>query len=68
MTSPQQPKNKHETYNKKRIPLFRVEIVPSDDAVLLEKIKADFISKSGSPKQAVIDLHSFATKHGYFDL
>lgn len=59
--------SKHDTYNKKRKPLFRVEIVPTDDAELLEQIKTDFIEKSGTPKQAVIDLHAFAKKHGYFD-
>jgi hypothetical protein len=54
-------------YNKKRKPLFRVEIVPSDNAELLEKIKADLIVKSGNAKQAIIDLHAFAEGHGYFD-
>jgi hypothetical protein len=59
--------SKDDLYNKKRIPLLRVEIVPTDDAVLLQKIKADFIAKSGNPKQAIIDLHAFADKVGYFD-
>jgi hypothetical protein len=59
--------SKHNNYNKKRQPLFRIEIVPSDDTELLQKIKADFIEKSGTPKQAVIDLYEFARQHGYFD-
>lgn len=59
--------NKHNKYNKKRIPLFRVEIVPTDDAELLEQIKAALIEKSGTPKQAIIELYDFAKKHGYFE-
>jgi hypothetical protein len=59
--------NKDAKYNKKRKPLLRVEIVPSDNAELLEQIKADLIAKSGNSKQAIIDLHQFAKEHGYFD-
>jgi hypothetical protein len=59
--------SKDDRYNKKRKPLFRVEIIPSDDAELLEKIKADLIAKSGYPKQAIIELYKFAKKQGYFD-
>lgn len=54
-------------YNAKRIPLFRVEIVPSDNAELLKKIKADLLAKSGNPKTGVIELYQFAKENGYFD-
>jgi hypothetical protein len=27
----------------------------------------DLIAKSGNPKQAIIELHELAKKHGYFD-
>jgi len=59
--------NKDLKYNKKRKPLFRVEVVPSDNAELLEQIKADLIAKSGNPKQAIIEIHQFAKANGYFD-
>lgn len=66
MTSTKDKESKDLKYNKKRIPLFRVEIVPSDNAELLEQIKADLIAKSGTPKQAVIELYQFAKESGYF--
>lgn len=59
--------NKDAKYNKKRIPLFRVEIIPSDDADLLNKIKDDLIKKSVTPKQGIIDMYEFSEKNGYFD-
>lgn len=67
MTDKKVKSSKDVKYNKKRQPLFRVEIVPSDDAELLEQIKADLITKSGDPKQAIIELHQFAKEHGYFN-
>jgi len=66
-TKKSNPKSKDIAYNQKRIPLFRVEIVPSDNAQLLEQIKADLVAKSGTPKKAIIALHQFAKEHGYFD-
>lgn len=62
-----QKESKDSKYNKKRKPLFRVEIVPSDDFELLEKIKADLIAKSGTPKSGIIELYKFAEENGYFD-
>lgn len=67
MNDKKEKESKDLKYNKKRIPLFRVEIVPSDNAELLEQIKADLIAKSGNPKQAIIELHQFAKENGYFD-
>lgn len=58
--------SKHDNYNKKRKPLFRVEIALGDDAALLERIKGALIDKSGTPKQGIIDLYKFAEKLGYF--
>jgi hypothetical protein len=67
MAEKKQKPNKDLKYNKKRKPLFRVEIVPSDDADLLEQIKADLVAKSGNPKQAIVELYQFAKNKGYFD-
>lgn len=67
MTDKKEKVSKDKKYNQKRKPLFRVEIVPTDNAELLEQIKADLIAKSGNPKQAIIELHEFAKAHGYFD-
>jgi ABC-type uncharacterized transport system involved in gliding motility auxiliary subunit len=67
MTEQKENESKDLKYNKKRKPLFRVEIVPSDNAEFLEQIKADLIAKSGNPKQAVIELYEFAKENGYFD-
>jgi len=67
VTKQKDKESKDLKYNKKRIPLFRVEIVPSDNAELLEQIKADLIAKSGNPKQAIIELHKFAKDKGYFN-
>lgn len=67
MTNNKEIEDKDKKYNKKRIPLFRIEIVPSDNDALLKQIKADFIEKSGTPKQAIIEIHDFAKKLGYFD-
>ena len=58
--------SKDSKYNKKRKPLFRVEIVPSDDSELLEQIKKDLVSKSGTPKQGVIELYNFAKQKWFF--
>jgi hypothetical protein len=67
MSEQEKKESKDLKYNKKRKPLFRVEIVPSDNAELLEQIKSDLIAKSGSPKQAIIELYQFAKEKGYFD-
>lgn len=61
------PKSLKDTrYNEKRIPLFRVEIVQSDNAELLKQIKKDLIAKSGKPKQGIIEMHEFAKKTWLF--
>lgn len=52
-------------YNKKRKPLFRVEIVPSDNAELLEEIKAD-MDLLGTPKEALIKMHKKLKEQGFF--
>jgi hypothetical protein len=66
MTDKKEKDNKDATYNKKRKPLFRVEIVPSDDAKLLEQIKAD-MDLLGTPKEALIKMHTELKKQGFFD-
>jgi hypothetical protein len=65
MTEKKEKVDKDVTYNKKRKPLFRVEIVPSDDAKLLEQIKAD-MDLLGTPKEALIKMHKELKKHGFF--
>ena len=40
MSEQEKKESKDLKYNKKRKPLFRVEIVPSDNAELLEQIKS----------------------------
>jgi hypothetical protein len=66
-TKPKPKSLKDSKYNEKRIPLFRIEIVQSDNAELLKQIKEDLIAKSGKPKQGIIEMHEFAKKHGYFN-
>ncbi len=58
---------KHTKYNQKRQSLFRIEIVPSDDEVLMKKMKEDMIAKSRDPKAALIQMYQFALDNGYFD-
>jgi hypothetical protein len=66
MTEKKKNHNKDLEYNKKRKPLFRVEIVPSDNAELLEEIKAD-MDLLGTPKEALIKMHTELKKQGFFD-
>ena len=57
-------------YNKKRIPLFRVEVSTADSQEQMEEMlqmKDEIIHQSGNAKQGVIDMYRFAKKHGYFD-
>jgi hypothetical protein len=66
MSNKKENVNKDAMYNKKRKPLFRVEIVPSDDAVLLVQIKTD-MDLLGTPKEALIKMHAELKKQGFFD-
>tara|TARA_R110001583_G_scaffold52147_8_gene162212 strand:- start:1494 stop:1709 length:216 start_codon:yes stop_codon:yes gene_type:complete len=70
MTDKKEKESKDLKYNKKRRPLFRVEVSTADsaeDIVKMEQMKADLIAKSDNAKQGVIDMYDFARKHGYFD-
>lgn len=63
-------KTKDTTYNKKREPLFRVEISTADspeDVKKLRQMKKDILDKSNSAKQGVIDMYEFAKSHGFFN-
>lgn len=62
--------NKDIAYNKKRIPILRVEATTADSEDEIEEMfqmKDDLIDHSGTAKQGVIDLYRFAKKEGFFD-
>ena len=59
--------DKNTKYNAKRKPLFRVEIVPSDDEEKLKQMKADIEQKGGNIKKGIIGLWEHGKKTGYFD-
>lgn len=65
MANKKQATTKDLIYNKKRIPLFRVEIIPSDDAKLLIQIKED-MKLLGTPKEAIIKMHKKLKEQGFF--
>lgn len=70
MTDKKEKASKDIAYNKKRKPLFRVEVSTADtveDVEEMEQMKADLIAKSKTAKQGVIDMYKFAKKNGYFD-
>lgn len=70
MTDQKEKESKDLKYNKKREPLFRVEISTADTAEAadeMRKMKADLIHKSGTAKLGVIDMYKFAKEKGYFD-
>lgn len=57
-------------YNKKRKPLFRVEVSTADtaeDIKKMEQMKVDLIAKSKTAKKGVIEMYDFAKKKGYFE-
>jgi len=57
-------------YNKKRIPLFRVEVSTADSKEQTEEMlqmKEELIDKSGNAKKGVIEMYRFAKSEGYFD-
>ena len=57
-------------YNKKRIPIFRVEVSTADNEADIEEMfqmKDDLIDNSGTAKQGVIDMYRFAKENGFFD-
>lgn len=59
--------SKHVKYNEKRKPLFRVELVPSDNLELWKQVKTDLVEKSGSAKAGILEMYQKAKKDGYFD-
>jgi hypothetical protein len=69
MTVEKEKISKDDKYNKKRQPLFRVEITAADTASevkKMEKMKEDILAKSGTAKRGVVDMYDFAKKNGYF--
>lgn len=57
-------------YNKKRIPILRVEATTADNDEDIEEMfqmKDDLIDHSGTAKQGVIDLYRFAKENSYFE-
>ncbi len=57
-------------YNKKRIPILRVEATTADSEDEIEEMfqmKDHVIEKSGSAKQGIIDMYRFAKKNDYFN-
>jgi hypothetical protein len=70
MTKEKKKISKDVAYNKKRIPLFRVEVSTADNEADTEEMfqmKDDLIDKSGTAKQGVIDMYRFAKENGFFD-
>lgn len=70
MTKEKTKISKDVAYNKKRIPLFRVEVSTADneaDTKDMFQMKDDLIDKSGTAKQGVIDMYRFSKENGFFD-
>ena len=70
MTKEKKKISKDIAYNKKRIPIFRVEVSTADNEADTEEMfqmKDDLIDKSGTAKQGVIDMYRFAKENGFFD-
>jgi hypothetical protein len=74
MSTDKRPRTKelvhNQNYNKKRQPLFRVEISTADTPSDVEKMmemKDELILKSGTAKRGVIEMYEFAKKMDYFD-
>lgn len=62
--------NKDIAYNKKRIPILRVEATTADSEDEIDEMfqmKDDLIEHSKTAKQGVIDLYRFAKENGFFD-
>jgi hypothetical protein len=70
MTEKKEKVSKDIAYNKKRIPILRVEATTADTAeevAEMDQMKVDLVNHSGSAKQGVIDLYRFAKENGFFD-
>jgi protein subunit release factor A len=70
VTDKKEKVSKDIAYNKKRKPLFRVEVSTADtaeDIAKMEQMKADLIAKSKTAKKGVIDMYEFAKEKGYFE-
>jgi hypothetical protein len=70
MTKEKKKISKDIAYNKKRIPIFRVEVSTADNEADTEEMfqmKDDLIDKSGTAKKGVIDMYRFAKENGFFD-
>jgi hypothetical protein len=70
MTDKKEKPNKDLEYNKKRIPILRVEATTADSEDEIEEMfqmKDHVIEKSGSAKQGIIDMYRFAKENGFFN-
>ncbi|GIC77170.1 hypothetical protein [Moritella sp. F3] len=70
MTEQKEKLSKDVSYNKKREPLFRVEISTADtaeDGEEMRQMKTAIVNKSGSAKKGVIDMYRFAKENGFFN-
>lgn len=70
MTEKKQSVSKDIVYNKKRIPILRVEATTADtpeDIQEMFQMKNELVDHSGTAKQGVIDMYRFAKENNFFN-